>query len=104
MSRHLRVPSRSQFTSKNVWQRLSEYALQSDSQMDREIQPTAGDILIISHWDVVFDVVRVGNEVIERTASKQTALVVAFSSTRPPSRVWFVEVGGRPLLMDPPTT
>ena len=60
------------------------------------MEPIAGDILIISHWGVMFDVVRVGGDVIERTASKQSALLVAFS-TRPSSRVWFIEVGGRPV-------
>ena len=60
------------------------------------MEPIAGDILIISHWAVMFDVVCVGGDVIERTASKRSALLVAFK-TRPSSRVWFVEVGGRPV-------
>jgi len=58
-------------------------------------EPTAGDILIISHWGVIYDVARVGGGMIERTTSRQAALAVAFS-VAPRENVWVVEVGGRP--------
>jgi hypothetical protein len=58
-------------------------------------EPTAGDILIISHWGVIYDVALVGGDMIEHTTSRQAALAVAFSAA-PRKNVWFVEVGGRP--------
>jgi hypothetical protein len=58
-------------------------------------EPTAGDILIISHWGVIYDVARLGGDIIERTTSRQAALAVAFRAA-PRENVWFVEVGGRP--------
>ena len=66
--------------------------------MPRGMQPEAGDILIISHWGVLYDVARVGGDIIRRTDSKQSALAVAFSTT-PPGRVWLAEVGGTPVLV-----
>ena len=67
-----------------------------------EREPSPGDILIISHWGVVYDVVRVGGDTIERTNSKQAALSVAFSAA-PLDQVWFVEVGGKPVRVPCPT-
>ena len=64
--------------------------------MPRELQPSPGDVLIISHWGVVYDVAFVGGDIIERTNSRQAAVAVAFSAA-PFDRVWFVEVGGKPV-------
>ena len=63
--------------------------------------PTAGDLLIISHWGVLYDVARVGGDVIGRTTSKRDAVVLAFGA-RPPGRVWEVEVGGTPMPVESP--
>ena len=51
--------------------------------------------MIISHWDVIYDVARVGDGMIERTTTKQAALAVALGAA-PRENVWFVEVGSRP--------
>ena len=66
------------------------------------MEPIQGDFLIISHWGVLYDVVRVGGHVIGRTPSKQDAVMLAFSAL-PSGRVWLVEVGGSPVLVNPPT-
>jgi len=61
--------------------------------------PRVGDILIISHWDVWFDVARVGAEIIGRTNSKRDALLMARNASAN-GPVWFVNVGGTPVRLD----
>jgi len=65
------------------------------------MRPTAGDLLIISHWGVLYDVAGVGGDVILRTTSKHDALAFALGA-RPPGRVWEVEVGGTPMPVESP--